>query len=67
MKKLKFVRETSRASITDGDGLAGYLELGQKNTSEMVAELEYYKDTVQGLETENKTLDLELQYYRKQN
>jgi len=67
MKKLKFVREKSRGNITDGDRLSGYLELGQKNVSEMVAELEYYKDTVQGLETENKTLDLELQYYRKQN
>ena len=61
------MREKSRDNITDEQRLSGYLELGQKNASEMVAEVEYYKDTLQGLEAENKTLDLELQYYRKQN
>ena len=64
---MNFVREKSRDTSADGEKLSGYLELGQKNASEMVAEVEYYKDTLQGLEAENKTLELELQYYRKQN
>ena len=47
--------------------IANYLDFGKKNFPEMHAELEYYVEKTQSLETELKTMNLELLYHRTEN
>lgn len=73
LKKLNLERESRRESNRQSVGeyntekqIDGYLDFGKKNFPELQAELEYYMEKAKSLETEVKTMDLELEFHRKE-
>lgn len=78
LKRMNIDREKRRSVVSgsfvnDGETvnkkeefntIANYLDFGKKNFPELQAELEYYIEKTQSLETELKTMNLELLYHR---